>query len=120
MTEETTKDAWHDVGQQFQALGESLAQAFRAAWEDESTRQHVEGFRTGLESMVHDVGQAIDDFSASPEGERLRQEIDQATESARVAGEKAVRDARPHILSALRRASAELEKAIERLEQEEG
>jgi hypothetical protein len=52
-------DAWRQVGKQFQALGESLAAAFRAAWEDEENRQHVREMQAGLEKMVNEVGQAI-------------------------------------------------------------
>ena len=60
MTEEqTTKDAWREVGWQFQVLGESLAQAFRTAWEDEENRQHLQDMQAGLEKMISEIGQAL-------------------------------------------------------------
>jgi len=72
--EQTTEEAWREVGGQFQALGESLAQAFRTAWESEENRQHLQNMRAGLEAMVDEVDQAIKDASASPEGQKVRQE----------------------------------------------
>jgi hypothetical protein len=121
MTEEgtsATKDAWREVGQQFQTLGESLANAFRTMWEDEENRQHAQDLQAGLEKMVNDVGKAIKETSESPEGQKVRAEAQKAAESARVAGKKAMQDTRPHILSALRALDSELQKMIDKLETE--
>jgi hypothetical protein len=117
--EQTTEESWREVGRQFEALGESLARAFRAAWESEETRQHLESMKAGLEAMVDQVGQAIKETSASPEAEQVRQEVEKAAESARVAGEKALQEARPHLVSALGQVNAELQKVISRLERGE-
>ncbi|MBN1810786.1 MAG: hypothetical protein JXA14_03015 [Anaerolineae bacterium] len=114
--EKPTNDTWYQVGQQFQTLGESLAEAFRAAWEDEGNRQHMQGMQAGLEKMVHEVGQAIKEAGESPEGQRARAEAKKAAESAKVAGTKAWRDARPHVLSALRSLDTELQKVISQME----
>jgi hypothetical protein len=117
MSEENpTKDAWRQVGQQFQALGESMAKAFRAAWEDEGNRQHMQAMQAGLEKMVNEVGQAIKEASESPAGQRAREEAKKATESAKAAGTKTWQDARPHVLSALRSLDAELQKVISQME----
>jgi hypothetical protein len=110
--EQTTEEAWREVGGQFQALGESLARAFRTAWESEENRRHLQNMRAGLEAMVDEVGQAIKDASASPEGQKVRQEAQKAAASARLAGERAFQEARPHLLSALRQINAELQKMI--------
>jgi len=115
MTEQqTTQEAWRQVGGQFQALGESLAQAFRTAWESEENRQHLRDMQSGLEAMV---GQAIKEAGASSEGQKVRQEAEKAVASARAAGERAWQEAQPHLLSALRQANAELQKMIGRLEE---
>ena len=119
MTEEqTTQEPWREVGRQFQALGESLAQAFRTAWEDEENRQHLRDMQAGLEAMVGEIGQAIKEAGASPEGQKVRQEVARAAESARTAGEQALQEAQPHLLSALRQVNVELQKIIGRLEGE--
>jgi hypothetical protein len=114
--EQTTNKAWSKVGKQFQTLGESLAEAFRTAWEDEGSRQHLQEMQAGLEKMMSEIGQAIKETSESPEGQRAREEAKKATESARVAGAQAWRDARPHVLSALRSVDAELQKIISQME----
>jgi hypothetical protein len=119
MTEQqATGDPWGEVGRQFQALGESLAQAFHAAWEDEETHQHVQELQAGLEAMVGEIGQAIKQAANSPEGRRMGEGIKRAGESARVAGGRAWQDAQPHVLAALRKLNAELQKMIGRLEEE--
>jgi len=117
--EQTTEEAWREVGGQFQALGESLAQAFRTAWENEENRQHLRDMRAGLEMMVDEVGQAIKEASASPEGQKVRQEAQKAAESARAAGEQAWQETQPHLLSALRQVNAELQKMIGHMEEKQ-
>ncbi len=116
--EQTTEQAWREVGGQFQALGESLAKAFRTAWESEENRQHLQNMSAGLEVMVDEIGQAIQDASGSPEGQKVRHEVQKAATSAYAAGEHALQEARPHLLSALRQINAELQKMIGRLEEQ--
>lgn len=121
MTDErTTQEAWREVGRQFQTLGESLAQAFRAAWEDEENRQHLQDVQAGLEAMAREIGQAVEEANASPEGQKVRGEAEKAVESARAAGAQAWQEARPHLISALRQASDELQKMVSRLEEDQG
>jgi hypothetical protein len=117
--EKTTEETWREVGDQFKALGESLATAFRTAWDKEETREHVRGMKEGLEAMVDQVGRAIEEASASVEGQKMREELGRAAESARAAGEKTLQDARPHLISALDTVNAELQKLIRRMEGEE-
>ena len=117
--EQTTEETWREVGGQFQALGESLAQAFRTAWENEENRQHLRDMRDGLEAMVDKVSQAIKEASVSPDGQKVRQEAQMAAASARAAGEQALQEARPHLLSALRQINAELQKMIGHMEEEQ-
>ena len=118
MTEEqTTAEPWREVGRQFQALGESLARAFRVAWEDEENRQHLQDMQAGLEAMVNRVGQALKEAGAAPDGQKMRREAEKAAQSARVAGKQTLQDARPRLLSALRQVNVELQKIISRLEE---
>ena len=115
--ERQTDESWHEVGDEFKALGQSLATAFRTAWESEENRQHLESMKTGLEALVNQVGQAIQEASTSPQGQKVRMEVERAAESARATGEQALQDARPHLLSALRQINTELQKVISRLGQ---
>jgi phage-related minor tail protein len=121
MTDEQkiTSETWREVGDQFRALGESLATAFRTTWESEENRQHLQEMRSGLETMVNEIAQAIQEASATPEAQKVRGEVERAAESARAAGEQAWKDARPHLLSALRQVNAEVQKMVSRMEQRE-
>lgn len=116
---QTTDEAWREVGRQFQALGESLAEAFRTAWESEETRQHVQNMQDGLKAMVDHVDRAIKEASASPEAQEIRGEAEKAAESLRTAGERTWQEARPQLLAALTQINTELQKVIARLQEEE-
>ncbi len=116
---QTTDEAWREVGRQFQALGESLAEAFRTAWESEENRRHVKNMQEGLEAMIEQVGQALKEADASPEAQKIRGEAEKATESLRAAGEQTWQEVRPHLLSALDQINAQLQKMIGRLKEEE-
>lgn len=116
--EQTAHETWYEVGNQFRVLGESLAQAFRTAWEDEGNRQQLRDMQSGLEAMIGEIGQAMREVGASPEGQQARREAEKAVESARAAGNKALREIRPHLLSALRQVDQELQEMIGRMEEE--
>ena len=89
----TSKDTWQEVGQQFRALGESLATAVRAALENEETRRHMQELQTGLKAMINEVDQAVRDVAASPEGQRVRTEVEKAAQAARATGQHALQEA---------------------------
>jgi hypothetical protein len=110
-------DGWQEVGQQFQALGESLAQAVRAAWANEEPQRRVQEMRTGLESMVRDVSQAVEDTANTPQGQKVRQDAEHAAESLRTATEQTVQEVRPQIINALQQLNEELQKLINRMDQ---
>ena len=114
----TTDEAWREVGSQFQALGESLAEAFRTAWESEETRGHVQSMEDGLEAMIDHIGRAIKEARTSPDAEKVRGEVEKATESLRGAGAETWQEVRPHLLAALNQINAELQRMIVRLEEE--
>jgi hypothetical protein len=107
------------VGQQFRALGKSLAAAVRATLENEETRRHMQELQSGLKAMINEVDQAVRDVAASPEGQRVRAKVGRATQSARTAGHQAFQEAQPHLVMALRQVTAELQKLISRLEEPE-
>jgi hypothetical protein len=113
----TVENSWKEVGKQFEALGESLAQAFRTAWDSEQNQRRVQELRTGLESMVRDVSKAIDDSANSPQGQKIRQEAERTAESLKTAGEKTVQEVRPQLITALEQVNVELQKLINRMEQ---
>jgi uncharacterized protein with von Willebrand factor type A (vWA) domain len=114
----TTDEAWREVGRQFQSLGESLAEAFRTAWESEETRGHVQSMEDGLEAMIEHIGRALKQARTSTEAQKVRGEAEKAAESLRAAGAHTWQEARPHLLAALTQINAELQRMIVRLEEE--
>ena len=116
--QQASGEAWQEVGKQFQALGESLAAAFRTAWNDEQNRKRVQEMQQGVEAMVNEVGQAIRETAKSPQAQQARSEVLKAAESVRVAGEQTVQEVRPHLLTALRQLNDELQKLIGRMQQD--
>jgi len=120
MTEErSAQEAWREVGEHLEALGESLAQAIRTAWEKEDTQQQLESVQGTLRNMADAIDREISEASRSPEAERIREEAEKAAESARSAGRQTWTEARPHVLSALTRVNAELEQLIEGMQREQ-
>jgi F0F1-type ATP synthase membrane subunit b/b' len=109
-------ESWQEVGRQFESLGTSLVQAFRAAWSSVETNADAQKVKSGLESMAREVGQAIEDTARTPEAQKIKEEAKRTAESLRVAGEQTVQEARPQIISALRKANEELQRLIEGLE----
>jgi ElaB/YqjD/DUF883 family membrane-anchored ribosome-binding protein len=112
----TPDNSWQDVGQQFKQLGDSLAQAFRTAWEDEENKRRLQEMRSGLESMVREVGKAIDDTAHSPQGQHLREEAERTMEKVRSASEQTVQEVRPQLITALQQLNIELQKLVHRTE----
>ena len=111
-------DAWDEVGQHFKSLGESLASAFSATWHSEETREHLKGMQASLETMVDRISQITKEVSESGEAQKVQAEVEKAAQSAKVAGQEAVEEVRPHLLSAFRKIRAELDQMISRMEQE--
>jgi 2-oxoglutarate dehydrogenase E2 component (dihydrolipoamide succinyltransferase) len=118
-----TTEGWQEVGEQFQALGHSLATALRMTWTDEENQRRLQALRGGVESMVENVGQAIRERAVAPATEQARETVSKAAGTAagtaRVAGERAVQEVRPHLVQALHRLNAELQTMITRMEQAE-
>lgn len=111
-------EAWQEVGRQFQALTESLAAAFKTAWESEENRQQLRETRASLEAVAERVGQTVKEVAASPDAQKAREEVKKVAQSAQVAGEQTLREVQPHLLAALRQIKLEIDKMIDHLEQE--
>lgn len=112
----TADDPWKEVGQQFHALGVSLAAAFRATVQSEESRRHLRNLQAGMEGMAAEIAAAVNEAAASPPARDIRVKAEKAATTARFATEDALQEARPQILSALRQVNAELERLIARAE----
>ncbi|MGI6209068.1 MAG: hypothetical protein ACOYEW_12770 [Anaerolineae bacterium] len=113
------KDVWKELGRQFEELGRTLASTIRSAAENEENRRRFEEIEVSLQRMAEDVSQAVNEAAESPEGQRVRAQVERTAEAARLAGEQALEEARPHIVAALRRLNEELERLSQRLKSQE-
>jgi hypothetical protein len=112
------ESAWEDVAQHVGALGKGLAETLRESWEREENRRRVEQIQSGIERILQEVRQAVQEAAASPKAEELRQELDRTAESVRSAGEQTADDLRPQIAAALRQLTRELHGLADRLERD--
>lgn len=109
-------ESWREVGRQFEALGNALARAFRSAWAHVESKPEAQQVKEGLESMVREVGQAIEEAASTEEAQKVKEEAKRAVESLRVAGEQTVEEVRPQLLTALKKVNEELQKLIEQMD----
>lgn len=87
------EDPWTEVGEQLAALGQSIAGAFNATVQNEENRSRAQ---------------------------ELKERMDSAGASLKLAGTRTAEQVRPHILSALKAANEELRKLTERMESRAG
>lgn len=108
--------AWDAVVEDFQHLGNSLSAAVKEMWSDERNREQLKQFRTGLEDMVKQVGNTIDEASKSEQANNVRQEVKKAATDVRGLGSKVYTDSKPHLVGLLQNISSGLDNIIQRLE----
>ncbi len=111
-----TDQSWQEVGKQFESLGATLAQALRATWSRVESNSDAQQVKAGLESLLRDVGKAVDDAAASPDGQKVKEDLNRTAQSLRTAGEQTIEEARPQIISALKQVNDELQKLIQKVE----
>jgi hypothetical protein len=114
------RQAWVEVGHQFEQLGKSLAEAFAVLWESEETQGQLSSVRDRLESLADEVSAAVDKSAASPEAQEMKSEAYKAAEATRQTTDRFVEGARPQITTALVQANAELQKLIQLGEDSQG
>lgn len=110
------KDAWQDVGREFEQLGSSIARAIRSAWNDAENRRRAKEMQTGLEAMIKEVGEAIRDTAQSPQGQQIRDGVIRAADTLVDVGEQTAQEIQPHLISALKQVNDELQKLVMRME----
>ncbi len=84
--QESTGANWREVGEQFERLGQSLADALRATFSEAEQSGQWERVRTGMESVAREVGQAVEDTAKSPKAQELKVEAQKTVDQLRTAG----------------------------------
>jgi hypothetical protein len=100
----STGTSWQDVISEFEALGKTVGDVLRSAWQ----RQDDDGLgrlRDSLDYLVKDVNRTID---GTPEAQQARDQFARFASSMREAAERAGDELRPELLSMLRQANAEI------------
>jgi hypothetical protein len=118
-TESSTNEAWEEVGQRFQSLGESLAAAFKSTWENKETQAQWEKVKVDVEAAANDIGRAAKETAATEEAQKAKAEAYKAAAAAQQAGQEMMDDAKPHLLAAFRKIRSELDKVIDSMENSE-
>ncbi len=111
----TQAEAWREVGKQFEALGESLAAAFRSAWEDETNRRYIEQAQSGLETAADEVARAVKSAAATVDKEKVQADAKKAAQTVRKASKQTLGEMQPYIAHALRQTRDALQRAIDSL-----
>ena len=111
--------SWEDVGRQFQTLGESIAAAFRSAWGKEETRQSFQKMQTGLEGMVTEIHQAMQETFDAQDVDQLKTDVRKTVDDFAGQGKQTFHEVRPHLVGALQQVNQELQKLIDRMEEQD-
>ncbi|PKQ29512.1 MAG: hypothetical protein CVT60_05010 [Actinobacteria bacterium HGW-Actinobacteria-10] len=109
-------EAWRDVVEQLNGLGEAIGRWATAAASDPAYREHAAEFKAGVEKITSSIGDAFDDASKSDVGQQFAQAATKTGEAFKTAGERVSQEAAPRIASAFGKAAATLQRAAERME----
>jgi hypothetical protein len=97
---------------EFQKLGGNIKQVAQAALESEEFKRFQDEMNQGLAQLGESLNKFFQEVSESPTGQRVKSEIDDFQKSARTGDLEA--KVRQDVLTALRKANEELEKAANR------
>ena len=100
-----TGSSWQDVVAEFEALGKTLGDVVRDAWQRGDSDATLGGLRESLQSIIQDLNRAVD---GTPEAQQARDQLVRMSDSIRTAAERAGDELRPELVSMLRQANAEL------------
>jgi len=101
-----------DIGDQLNELGKNLRDTLRTAWESDERRKLQQEIEVGLANLGDSLSQAAKEFSNSPTGQNLTQDVKDMHERWQT-GEVGTK-VRSEITEALRTVNQELQKAYQR------
>jgi HAMP domain-containing protein len=104
-----TTDTHGDLASEFRRLGKNLKEALLAAWDSEERRRLEKEIEAGLSEAADALRGAAREFSASPSGQHLREELHDLEERVRT-GDLETK-VRQDVVGGLRALNAELERA---------
>jgi ElaB/YqjD/DUF883 family membrane-anchored ribosome-binding protein len=100
-----SESSWQDVASELAALGQTLGDVLRRAWQRQDGDPGVARLREGLQALLQDAGGALE---GTPEAQQAREQLAALRDSIRAAAERAGAELRPELVSLLRQANAAL------------
>jgi hypothetical protein len=112
------REAWREVGSQFQQLGTRLAAALRRSWEASGNQ---EASMETMRSLRDDLREAADrvDFVLQDVSEGTIREREATLRATRRASEQSLEEARILTAATLRKLNRQLDHLVRRLEEDE-
>jgi hypothetical protein len=101
-----------NIGEQLNELGKNLRDALQTAWESEERRKLQQEIEDGLANLGASLSQAAEEFSNSPTGKNLKEDVKDLHDRWRTGEVRS--KARSEIIDALRKVNDELQKATRR------
>jgi len=101
-----------NISEQLNELGKNLREALQSAWESEERRKLQKEIEDGLANLGASLSQAAKDFSNSPTGESLKEDMKDLQERWRTGEVRS--KAHSEIVEALRKVNTELQKATKK------
>ena len=98
-----------DLGDELRALGATLREMVKAAWESDERKRAQQDIETGLEELARTLRSAGQEFAASPTGQRFKADLRDLHE--RLSTGQADDHLRQELVAGLRRVNDELTKA---------
>jgi signal recognition particle GTPase len=101
-----------NISEQLNELGKNLREALQSAWESEERRKLQKEIEEGLANLGASLSQAAKDFSSSPTGQSLKEDVKDLQERWRTGEVRS--KAHSEIVEALRKVNTELQKATKK------
>jgi ElaB/YqjD/DUF883 family membrane-anchored ribosome-binding protein len=111
-----SKEAWEEVGKQFETLGKSISAAFSAAWQDPANRAELEKIKVSIKQMADDVEKAVNEAAASEKGQKIKTDVEKAAQSMADSARETYEEVKPQVASALKQAGDQLHKLVNKIE----
>ena len=102
---QSTGTSWQDVAAELEALGRTLSEVVRRAWDGTDSGSGMTRLREAVAGAVDELNRAVD---GTPEAAQAREQLADIRDNLRTAVERASNELRPELLNMLRQANAEL------------
>lgn len=111
-----TQSQWDGVANDFKRLGDSIAEAFQSAWNNQSTQKQMTDLKEGLQSMSEQVGQVVEEARQNITSDELKTEVRRAADDVKDFGTKVVSESKPLLLDVLKTLDDGIQSLISRME----